>query len=181
MSKMSTASETSSGANRSDDLDPGELIDRFQAGVWRYLRALGCEPNEADDLTQETFLAVLQKPFRQISPAATAVYLRRVAYNRLITERRRCGKVILTERLEQLDQAWTRLVGHDNGESLLDALKNCMNELTERARWALEMRFRDRLSRAEIASALAITENGAKNLMQRAKKQLRTCVEGKVV
>jgi RNA polymerase sigma-70 factor (ECF subfamily) len=43
------------------------------------------------------------------------------------------------------------------------------------------MRFRDRFSRAEIASALAISESGAKNLMQRAKKQLRTCVEGKTL
>jgi RNA polymerase sigma-70 factor (ECF subfamily) len=32
----------------------------------------------------------------------------------------------------------------------------------------------------EIARSLEITEHGAKNLMQRAKKQLRQCVEGKM-
>ncbi len=178
---MSTAKEASpSGADRPNDLDPVKLIDRYQSGVWRYLRALGCDSAEADDLTQETFLAVLQKPFQQFSPASTAAYLRRVAYNRLVSERRRSGKVVLTEHLEQADQAWKRLVSDENGESLLHALRECLAELTERAKWALEMRFRDQLSRAEIASALAITENGAKNLMQRAKQQLKSCVESKV-
>ena len=51
---------------------------------------------------------------------------------------------------------------------------------SERARWALEMRFRDKLPRLEIAGHLKITEHGAKNLMQRAKKQLRECIEGKI-
>jgi RNA polymerase sigma-70 factor (ECF subfamily) len=178
---MSTAQEASSDADRSGDFDPARLIDRYQAGVWRYLRALGCDPAEADDLTQETFLAVLQRPFQQFNTAATAAYLRRVAYNRLVSERRRSGKIIFTEQLEEADQAWARLVSDENGEALLEALRQCLSQLSERARWALEMRFRDRFSRAEIASALAISESGAKNLMQRAKKQLRTCVEGKTL
>jgi RNA polymerase sigma-70 factor (ECF subfamily) len=55
-----------------------------------------------------------------------------------------------------------------------------MGQLTDRARLALEMRFRDRGSRAEIAAALGITEHGAKNLMQRAKQQLRDCIKRKV-
>jgi RNA polymerase sigma-70 factor (ECF subfamily) len=42
------------------------------------------------------------------------------------------------------------------------------------------MRFRDRLPRVEIAAELKITEHGAKNLMQRAKKQLRGCIERKM-
>jgi RNA polymerase sigma-70 factor (ECF subfamily) len=42
------------------------------------------------------------------------------------------------------------------------------------------MRFRDDSSRDEIATALEITEHGAKNLMQRAKQQLRECIERKL-
>jgi RNA polymerase sigma-70 factor (ECF subfamily) len=66
------------------------------------------------------------------------------------------------------------------GESLLAALKGCLAGLTPRARWALEMRFREKRSRQRIAAALEITEHGAKNLMQRAKKQLRACVDQKM-
>ncbi|MDV7390211.1 sigma factor-like helix-turn-helix DNA-binding protein, partial [Arthrospira platensis SPKY1] len=62
----------------------------------------------------------------------------------------------------------------------LDALRECLQQLTDRARMALDMRFRDRGSRSEIAAALGISEHGAKNLMQRAKQQLRTCIERKM-
>jgi len=51
--------------------------------------------------------------------------------------------------------------------------------LSDRARKALEMRFRDQQSREQIAATLEISEHGAKNLMQRAKQQLRACVEKK--
>ena len=44
----------------------------------------------------------------------------------------------------------------------------------------MEMRFRDREARGDIATSLGITEHGAKNLMQRAKKQLKKCIEGKI-
>jgi RNA polymerase sigma-70 factor (ECF subfamily) len=87
--------------------------------------------------------------------------------------------VVAVEDIEQVEATWLRWVGQDDGEELLAKLKECLAQLTERARWALEMRFRDRLARLEIAEHLGITEHGAKNLMQRAKQQLRTCIDAK--
>lgn len=166
--------------SESTGFDPVRLIETHQAGVWRYLRALGCEATLADDLTQETFLAVLQKPFEQYNRAATAAYLRRVAYNLFITVRRRAGKVTAVENVEEFDTAWTEWAGDDSGEELIGTLRECLQGLTNRARMALEMRFQDQSTRQEIAAALEITEHGAKNLMQRAKQQLRECIEEKL-
>jgi RNA polymerase sigma-70 factor (ECF subfamily) len=59
--------------------DLAELVRLHQAGIWRYLRFLGCDEARADDLTQETFLAVHRRPFHQRGAAATAAYLRTVA------------------------------------------------------------------------------------------------------
>lgn len=160
--------------------DPVRLIENYQAGVWRYLRTLGCEPALAEDLTQDTFLAVLQKPFQDYSPAATGVYLRRVAYNLFISYQRRNGKVSVVDNVEELEREFSALASDDQGEAAVDALQDCLKQLSERARWALEMRFRDELSRPSIAEKLQITEHGAKNLMQRAKQQLRECVEKKL-
>jgi len=160
--------------------DPVRLINQYQAGVWRYLRAIGCSPSQADDLTQETFLAVLQRPFQDINAAATAGYLRKVALNALISQKRRAGKVTAVENIEELDRTWTAWAGDDGGEVALDALRDCLEQLGKRARLALEMRFRQHSSRTEIAEALEISEHGAKNLMQRAKQQLRDCVEAKL-
>jgi RNA polymerase sigma-70 factor (ECF subfamily) len=52
--------------------------------------------------------------------------------------------------------------------------------LTERAQLALRMRFAEDASRVEIGQALGISDHGARNLMQRAKQQLRQCVEEKL-
>jgi RNA polymerase sigma-70 factor, ECF subfamily len=160
--------------------DPARLIATYQAGVWRYLRALGCEAALAEDLTQDTFLAVLQRPFQEVSPAATSAYLRKTALNMLISHQRRAGRVRAVEDIEQLDRTWSRWAGDDHGEAVLDHLRDCLRRLTDRARQALEMRFRGEHSRTEIAEVLQITEHGAKNLMQRAKQQLRECIDNKL-
>lgn len=159
--------------------DPQVLIETHQVGVWRYLRAIGCRAELADDITQETFLAVLQKPFDDYDPKATAAYLRKVARNLFVSAMRRSGRMIAVEGVEQIEALWTRWTADDDAEHLLEKLKDCLGQPTERARWALQMRFRDRLPRVEIAHNLGITEHGAKNLMQRAKKQLRKCIETK--
>jgi RNA polymerase sigma-70 factor (ECF subfamily) len=160
--------------------DPVRLIETHQVGVWRYLRALGCENALAEDLTQETFLAVLKRPFHELSAAATAAYLRKTAQHLLISHHRRAGRVLTTDDIDSLDRDWSRWAGQDNGEELLEALRDCLGGLGERARRALEMRFRNQNSRAEIAADLMMTEDGAKNLMQRAKLKLRECIEAKL-
>jgi RNA polymerase sigma-70 factor (ECF subfamily) len=141
---------------------------------------MGCDVSLAEDLTQDTFLAVLQKPFQDYNPAATSAYLRRVAYNLFISHRRRAGKVTAVENVEELTRQFVALASDDGGESALDALRQCLEQLTERARWALEMRFKEERTRGGIAEALEISEHGAKNLMQRAKQQLRECIETKL-
>jgi RNA polymerase sigma-70 factor (ECF subfamily) len=160
--------------------DPVRLIEDHQVGVWRYLRALGCDVTTADDLTQDTFVAVLRSGFQEHSHAATAAYLRKVAHNFYVSALRREGKVNAVANIEDFETHWTRWAGDDNGEELIGALRDCLQTLTQRARQALEMRFRERETRANIAQSLGITEHGAKNLMQRAKKQLKTCIEGKI-
>ena len=164
----------------SSEIDPAQLIAEHQIGVWRYLRALGCESNEAEDLTQETFLAVLRKPFEYFGRAAAASYLRKVAYHRFVSAKRRSNRELLTEELEIIDETWSRWQQQGDENDTVDFLRECLQTLTKRAFWALEMRFRDKLPRTEIARNLEITEHGAKNLMQRAKQKLRDCIEGKL-
>lgn len=163
-------------------LDPGELITRHQRGVWRYLRMLGCDAATADDLTQETFLRVLRREdFVQHSESATASYLRRTAYNLLVSRHRKMGRMQTVAEPAVLDEMWNRWAGKDlTGDLAVDALRSCLNGLTDRAQLALRMRFADNASRVEIGEALGITDHGARNLMQRAKQQLKQCVQEKL-
>ncbi|HJT34469.1 MAG TPA: sigma-70 family RNA polymerase sigma factor [Pirellulales bacterium] len=186
--KAQTRAETG-GSERAGGFDAARLIQEHQAGVWRYLRVLGCRAAEAEDLTQETFLAVLQKPFQDYQRAATAAYLRQVARNLLISSRRRSArgaeiqKEIVereTAELNAAEAAWLRWSGHDDGQERLAALRRCLETLTARARQALELRFGQQASRAAIAAALGMSEDGAKNVLQRAKEHLRTCIEQEI-
>ena len=80
-----------------------------------------------------------------------------------------------------LDEVWDRWAGKDgSGDESIEALRDCLQSLTERARKALKMRFADDSTRVEIGEALGISDHGARNLMQRAKQQLRECVEAKL-
>lgn len=160
--------------------DAESLIAEHQLGVWRYLRAIGCDPALADDLTQDTFVAVLKRPFQNFNHLSTATYLRRVAFHLLVTLRRRQDRMTVTDEMEMLDRDWARWAGCDtSGNELMDALADCFSRLTERAQQSLRMRFNENASREQIALSLGITEHGAKNLMQRAKLQLRQCLEEK--
>ncbi|HEX5445100.1 MAG TPA: sigma-70 family RNA polymerase sigma factor [Pirellulales bacterium] len=182
------------GREGAGGFDAARLIEEHQTGVWRYLRVLGCDAAEAEDLTQETFLAVLQKPFQDYQRAATAAYLRQVARNLLMSSRRRAtrGAVVVKSAAEMglgdldaaamdaAEAAWLRWSGDDDGAERLAALRRCLQTLTERARQALELRFGEQASRADIAAALGMSEDGAKNVLQRAKQHLRACIEQEI-
>ena len=61
-------------------LDSDEaIIRRHQRGVWRFLRWLGADPALADDLLQEAFLLLLQRPPVDRREQAIAAWLRTTA------------------------------------------------------------------------------------------------------
>jgi RNA polymerase sigma-70 factor, ECF subfamily len=161
-------------------LDIQRLIDQYQLKIWRYLRILGCDETLADDLTQDTFVAVLRRPFEVVSDSATTVYLRRVAYHLLIDYRRKMKRVVLTPEVEQSHTLWTKWIGAEAEDEIFEYLKSCFGRLGDRAQLALTMRFRNNASREAIAEALAISPNGAKNLMQRAKTLLKDCIDTRI-
>lgn len=151
------------------------LVNRHQAGFWRYLRLIGCEPALADDLTQDTFLTVLQEPFDDYAPAASAAYLRTIARRKFAQhcERNR----LKFGDLDAADTVWAEVAPDDSGEAQLEALDRCLEKLPPRTRKALELRFAGEASREEIAREIGLSEDGAKNLIQRAKDALRECIE----
>lgn len=152
------------------------LVRSHQAGVWRYLRYLGCPPAEADDLTQDTFLAVFRDGFEERSPEQTAAYLRTVARNRLLAVRRSRKKAPEVE-LEAAEAVWAETVGDRGMDDYLVALEDCLEKVTPRVRQVLDLLYRDRINRLEIAKRLEMAFEGVKTLLRRARASLRECVE----
>jgi len=153
--KTSTSPESEPVAAASDALTPAELIDRHQRGVWRYLRMLGCDEATADDLTQETFLRVLRRDnFVQHNDSATAGYLRRTAYNLMVSRHRKTKRVHTVSDSLVLDEAWDRWAGKDlSGDAAVEALQACLQTLTERAR-TIALGHGDRTGAIGLANAI---------------------------
>ena len=176
---MHSKGMTAATADRQAEM--AALVEAHQAGVWRYLRFLGCDPTEADDLVQETFLAVLREGFEQRSAAQTAAYLRTVARNRLLTARRKQRSRPTAVDIEAAEAVWARVAGADGLSDYLVALGDCLKvAVSPRVRRALELQYRDRASRAEIATELDLAAEGVKTLLRRARTALRDCVEKKI-
>lgn len=154
------------------------LMTEHQADVWRYLRLLGCDAALADDLAQETFLYIYRNPIQQISRAATATYLRKAARNLLLNRRRKQQRETSLD-FEAAELAWTELTPA-SGDERLEALTRCLEQLAERARSAIDLKYAQNRSEAEVATAMAASVDAVKSLLKRARQQLRECVEAQV-
>jgi len=139
----------------------------------------GASPSDADDLAQEAFVVALRKNALDADPAALAVFLRRTGRFLLIRHRGKSEPVIAMA--DAIDQLWQASCEPDDGNLLVDAARQCIEQLEGRARRAIELGYGfDRAepsSRATIAAELGMKENGVKTLLQRLRRQLRQCIE----
>jgi len=160
-------------------LSLADIIDQHQADVWRYLRYLGAEASDADDLTQETFLALNRSNFEHRTTVETAAYLRTVARNQLLMLRRRQGRQLDTIQLEAAEQVWSKTTSNTGIGAILETLADCLKTVDGRAREAIDLFYRDGLSRKAMAAALNIKPEGVKTLLRRTRDVLRDCIQRK--
>lgn len=161
----------------SADVDPARLVSAHQAGLWRYLRLLGCAGAEAEDLMQDTFVDVLRSPPEDRGPRALAGYLRRVARNLLLKRRRRQRLEPDLVEFDRLDAAYDRLLADDRGEARLEALRLCLDGVDSRSRELLRRHYRDGASRTELGAEFAMGDDGVKSWLRRLRARLRACIE----
>lgn len=154
----------------------GELVQRHQTMIWRYLRLLGADAHEADDLMQDAFVRLGEGLARGEQVLSPPSFLRGVARNLLIGRRRR-------QRRQAPTVAWADAVDAlvQEPRALADervaALRRCIDDLGGRVRSAVEWHHIDGLSYREAASRLGIKEQGIKSLLARARVALRACIE----
>jgi len=148
-----------------------------RAGVWRYLRVLGCTVDEADELCQETFVRLLARPFEPRSEGATWSYLQQAARWEFLRCRKRRGRAPEVEWTEAVDRAYGAWAERDGGSQWLEALRECVEALPPRSRRAVHLSYVEQRSRGEIARELGLKENGVKTLLQRARQTIGQCVQ----
>jgi len=150
--------------------------NRDRAMLWRYLRALGARPDEADDLCHDALLAAVSLSLPDTAEARDAC-LRGVARNHWLRSRRWWQRRREREIATAVEELWVESAADDDGEGLLRQLAHCLERLERRSRTALERHYHDGLDWHEVGRELGLRPNGIKTLAQRARRVLRNCLE----
>ena len=154
-------------------------LRKHERGLWRYLRLLGCKPDEAEDFCQDALLAGIAQQ-RRSGKAPSAAWLRTAARNFYWMELRRQSRRPDLRSLGDVDAVYERHAGDDGGDRYQEALHACLESLSPRSRLALELRYAEGCGREAIAARVGIGQHGVKSLLQRLRRTLQDCIQKRV-
>jgi RNA polymerase sigma-70 factor (ECF subfamily) len=109
-----------------------------------------------------------------------AAWLRGIARNLFLEHCRRVRTSPVkadSASLERAEATWAgEFLREDDGFDFKEALHKCMATLDDKYRRLLEMNYAQGKSRAEIAAAFEMSEDGVKSLLRRVRGSLAECI-----
>jgi RNA polymerase sigma-70 factor (ECF subfamily) len=143
-----------------------ELFARYREPVYGFFRRRISAEGRPEDLTQETFLAVLRGAKRYEPRASVRSYLFGIAFNLLSSERRS------SERQKGLALEREPAAEPVSDETLW--LREALAKLEERDREILMLREYEQLSYSEIAALLRMPVNTVRSRLFRSRMALKS-------
>jgi RNA polymerase sigma-70 factor (ECF subfamily) len=141
-----------------------ELFARYREPLYGFFRRRLASGESADDLTQETFLAVIRATARYEPRALVRTYLYSIAFKLLAAERRR--------RARDQPADLSRISGDDSDERLW--VRQALDRLDANDREILMLREYEQLSYTEIAELLRLPINTVRSRLFRARMELKS-------
>ena len=155
--------------------DPGpfeRVYDAHAVGIYRFLYARVGNHPDAEDLTAQVFVRAVEQLDTEREPAQVAAWLYRVAHNAAADYWRAfyrlpiIGVDHVAPGWEPADEGSRPQVEPD--ERAAARVQGLLRRLPEHYRRVLELRFLERLSVAETANAMGISNGNARVLQYRA-------------
>ena len=159
------------------------LVERHQRRLyWSCVRLLG-DPDEADDIVQETFVSAYTRLGRYDPAYRFSTWIYTIARNRCLNVLRRrrvwgllsfsdparAPEVAAAERSDQTVQ----------DRELGAALAECRESLPADQRECFDLRHAEGLRYSDIAKAMGIPEGTVMSRLARAREKMRACLESK--
>jgi RNA polymerase sigma-70 factor (ECF subfamily) len=168
-------------------IDPepfAEILRLHQGRVRAYLRRWVLEPDVADDLAQETFLAAYRSLPRRNPAAPVELWLLGIARHRALKhlrdEARRRGREARPLRVALSGWSAARLEsGGEGHEEEVSALKQCLAGLPRESAGLISAYYYERKSSADIARRTGRKESAVRMTLLRLREALRQCVAGR--
>ncbi len=155
----------------------GQLYDKYQSGIYRFIYLKVGLREEAEDLTHQVFL----KSWRNISgynfkgfPFSSWLYS--IARNQVIDFYRLKKEVVELESITELKTENDAQISFDKKTDLA-RVKNAILELNDEQQNVIILRFIEDFSINETAMALDKSESAVKLLQHRAIKNLKKIIE----
>lgn len=142
-----------------------ELFRRYEQPIWGYFRRRMADAPRAEELMQETFLAVLRGAERYQPTAMFRTYLYGIAFNLLSADRRNARSAATAPRESMPPVAPT--IDDDLW------MRQAVGRLDEIDRAVVMLREFEALSYSEIAGVLQIPINTVRSRLFRAREALR--------
>jgi RNA polymerase sigma-70 factor (ECF subfamily) len=158
-----------------------ELIRRHERRVFRLLYRMMGNREDAEDLTQETFLSLHRYGHRFRAEARFSTFVYRVAANAALNRRRSLGRArARVEKLKHRHAAGDDLPSAPRdpedatlGVELSDAVREALEKLSPSLRMPVILYDIEGLAYGEIAKILSIAEGTVKSRIHRARLALR--------
>ena len=150
------------------------LFDRYREAVWRFFRRRTADAAHAEELAQDTFVAVLEGARRYEGRGSVRSYLFGTAYNVLLADRRKT--VLRAVAALDDDPADPAAADPDAGIWVRQAL----TALDEDDREILMLREYEQLSYQEIADLRHTPVNTVRSQLFRARAALKAALDARV-
>ena len=152
------------------------LFVRYHSSVYRVLLRLLGRPDDAEDLTQETFVKLYHHPLANGREHNVKAWLYRVAlnlgYNTLRAERRRGERQEKAALVESANESGVDPAGVALRSEERQLVRRVLSEMSDNYQACLVLRH-DGLSYAHIADVLGIAPNAVGTVLVRAEKQFK--------
>ena len=172
-------------AQRGEEQGITALYDSFHQDIYYYIYKIVQDQELALDLTQDTFVDILQKINTLQEPAAFVIWSRRVAYSRCTAHFRKRKELLADEDedgyniFDTVEEERTEFIPDAalDQEALKQAIHAMLDTLPEEQRAALMMRYFEEMSVSQIAQVQGVSEGTVKSRLNYGRKALGKAVE----
>jgi len=162
------------------------LMRRNNQRIYRAIRTVLRDESEIEDVMQQAYVSAYLHLDQFAGLARFSTWLVRIALNEAINRRRQAPRLVLIEdSLEEADVAMNQMAGGRTPEQeaaereLVYLVEEAVDGLPEMYRQVLVLREIEGMNTAEVAEALAISEDVVKTRLHRARALLQEKVDAR--
>lgn len=160
------------------------LVRENQAMLMTYLRAVVRDQHVVEDLFQETMLVAWQKLDQYERDRSFGPWLRGIGAKLIMAHFRKAKSALMVvegDALDYLSRQLQHISEHpgDTWEEKITALTYCVEALSDHYRQAIQLRYFEQVSVAQIAEKVKTSVETIQKRLQRARSKLLACLKRK--